>query len=27
MTPFSQAGSVEVWPASTCEQVVERATC
>jgi hypothetical protein len=27
MTPFSQAGAVEVWPASTCEQVVERAQC
>ena len=27
MTPFGQAGSVEVWPASTCEQVVERAQC
>jgi len=27
MTPFSQAGSVEVWPASTCEQVVARAQC
>ena len=27
MTPFAQAGSVDVWPASTCEQVVERAAC
>ena len=27
MTPFGQVGSVEVWPASTCEQVVERAQC
>jgi hypothetical protein len=27
MTPFSQAGSVDIWPASSCEQVVERATC
>ena len=27
MTPFSQAGSVDMWPASSCEQVVERAAC
>ncbi len=27
MAPFYQAGSVEIWPASSCEQVVERATC
>ena len=27
MAPFYQAGSVEIWPASTCEQVVERAQC
>ena len=27
MTPFYQAGSVEIWPASSCEQVVERAQC
>ena len=27
MQPFSQAGSVEVWPASSCEVVVERAGC
>lgn len=27
MAPFSQAGTVEVWPASSCEQVVERAKC
>ncbi|MEX2158555.1 MAG: DUF3303 family protein [Dehalococcoidia bacterium] len=27
MGPFGQVGSVEVWPASTCEQVVERAKC
>lgn len=27
MTPFAQMGSVEVWPASTCEQVVARAKC
>jgi hypothetical protein len=27
MQPFKQAGSVEIWPASTCETVVERAGC
>ncbi len=27
MAPFYQAGSVEIWPASSCEQVVERAQC
>ena len=27
MTPFYQAGSVDIWPASSCEQVVERARC
>ncbi len=27
MQPFKQAGSVEVWPANTCETVVERAGC
>lgn len=27
MQPFSQAGPVEVVPASTCETVVERAGC
>jgi hypothetical protein len=27
MAPFAQAGSVEVLPASRCEQVVARATC
>ncbi len=27
MGPFYQAGSVEIWPASSCEQVVERAQC
>ncbi len=27
MTPFKQAGSVEIVPASTCEVVVERAGC
>jgi hypothetical protein len=27
MAPFAQAGSVEVWPASHCEKVVERAQC
>jgi uncharacterized protein with GYD domain len=27
MQPFSQAGKVEIVPASTCEVVVERAGC
>jgi len=27
MAPFYQAGTVEIWPASTCEQVVARARC
>ncbi len=27
MTPFIQAGSVEILPASACEAVVERAGC
>jgi hypothetical protein len=27
MSPFAQAGSVEVLPASPCEQVVARAAC
>ena len=27
MAPFKQAGLVEIWPASTCEVVVERAGC
>jgi hypothetical protein len=27
MQPFSQAGKVEIFPASTCEVVVERAGC
>ncbi len=27
MAPFSQFGSVEVLPASHCEQVVARAAC
>jgi hypothetical protein len=27
MQPFSQAGPVEIVPASTCETVVERAGC
>ncbi len=27
MTPFKQAGSVEILPASLCEAVVERAGC
>jgi hypothetical protein len=27
MAPFSQMGTVDVWPASTCEQVVDRGEC
>jgi hypothetical protein len=27
MAPFAQMGSVEISPASSCEQVVERAQC
>jgi hypothetical protein len=27
MQPFMQAGPVEIWPASQCETVVERAGC
>ncbi|MEX0786389.1 MAG: DUF3303 family protein [Dehalococcoidia bacterium] len=27
MAPFYQAGTVEIWPASSCEKVVERAQC
>jgi hypothetical protein len=27
MTPFAQAGSVEISPASSCETVVARAAC
>jgi len=27
MGPFAMAGSVEIFPASTCESVVERAGC
>lgn len=27
MQPFQMAGSVEIWPASTCEVVVDRAGC
>ncbi len=27
MAPFSQMGSVEIWPASSCEKVVERGEC
>ena len=27
MQPFKMAGSVEIWPASSCEVVVERAGC
>ncbi len=27
MQPFARVGSVEIYPASTCEMVVERAGC
>jgi hypothetical protein len=27
MQPFAQAGSVQIWPATTCEAVVERGSC
>jgi hypothetical protein len=27
MAPFAQMGSLEVWPASHCEKVVERGKC
>ena len=27
MRPFSQAGSVDIWPASRCETVVSRQHC
>jgi hypothetical protein len=27
MQPFAMAGSVEIWPATTCEAVVERQGC
>jgi hypothetical protein len=27
MQPFRMAGEVEIWPASTCEVVVDRAGC
>ena len=27
MQPFQQAGQVEIWPASACEKVVDRAGC
>ena len=27
MQPFQMAGSVEIWPASSCEVVVDRAGC
>ncbi len=27
MAPFAQMGTVEVWPASVCERVVERGKC
>ena len=27
MGPFKQAGEVRIWPASTCETVVDRASC
>ena len=27
MTPFSQMGSVDIWPSSSCERVVARGKC
>ena len=27
MQPFAQAGSVDIWPATSCEIVVERGGC
>ena len=27
MSPFAQMGSVEIWPANTCEVVVDRGHC
>ncbi len=27
MAPFAQAGTVEIWPTSSCEQVVDRGKC
>ena len=27
MTPFSQMGTVEIWPSSSCARVVSRGTC
>ncbi len=27
MGPFAQMGTVEIWPASTCERVVARGKC
>ncbi len=27
MAPFAQAGTVDVWPASRCEEVVARQAC
>ena len=27
MGPFYQVGTVEIWPANSCEQVVSRARC
>lgn len=27
MAPFFQVGTVEIWPASSCEKVVERGEC
>ncbi len=27
MAPFAHMGTVEVWPASSCERVVERGKC
>ena len=27
MAPFSQMGTVEIWPASSCERVIDRKKC
>lgn len=27
MAPFAQMGTVDIWPANTCEQVVDRGEC
>ena len=27
MTPYAQMGTVEIWPSSSCERVVDRGKC